>query len=143
MGAMERLIEYAGHHSFLAAAAVLMAFVVVGMELRTRAQTFAAASPQDVIRLMNQNALVLDLRPQEAFAAGHVTGARHMPSDQIAKAGETLKKQKDKPIVVYCESGPVAASAVRELSAQGFTKVFSLRGGIAAWRTDNLPLAKS
>jgi rhodanese-related sulfurtransferase len=139
---MERLIEYAGHHSFLAAAAVLMALVVIGYELRTRAQTFAAASPQDVIRLMNQNALVLDIRPQEAFAAGHVTGARHMPSEQLAKAAETLKKQKDKPIVVYCESGPAAASAVRELVAQGFTKVCSLRGGLSAWRTDNLPLAK-
>jgi rhodanese-related sulfurtransferase len=139
---MDRLIEYAGHHPYLAAAAVLMALVVIGYELRTRAQTFAAASPQDVIRLMNQNALILDIRPQEAFAAGHVTGARHMPSDQIAKAGETLKKQKDKPIVVYCESGPVAASAVRALVAQGFTKVFSLRGGLSAWRTDNLPLAK-
>jgi rhodanese-related sulfurtransferase len=139
---MDRLLEYAGHHSFLAAAAVLMALVVIGYELRTRAQTFAAASPQDVIRLMNQNALVLDIRPQEAFAAGHVTGARHMPSEQLAKAAETLKKQKDKPIVVYCESGPAAASAVRELVAQGFTKVCSLRGGLSAWRTDNLPLAK-
>lgn len=139
---MERLIEYAGHHTLLAAGAVLMAVIVIGYELRARAQTFAAASPQDVIRLMNQNALVLDIRPQEAFAAGHVTGARNMPSDQLAKAGETFKKQKDKPIVVYCESGPQAASAVRELVAQGFTKVCSLRGGLSAWRTDNLPLAK-
>ena len=142
MGAMERLIEYAGHHTLLAAGAVLMAVIVIGYELRARAQTIAAASPQDVIRLMNQNALVLDIRPQEAFAAGHVTGARNMPSDQLAKAGETFKKQKDKPIVVYCESGPQAASAVRELVAQGFTKVCSLRGGLSAWRTDNLPLAK-
>jgi len=142
MKGMDRLIEYVGHHSLLAAAAVFMAVVVIGYELRARAQTLGAASPQDVIRLMNQNALVLDIRPQEAFAAGHVTGARHMPSEQIAKAGETLKKQKDKPIVVYCESGPLAASAVRALAEQGFTKVFSLRGGLSAWRTDNLPLAK-
>jgi rhodanese-related sulfurtransferase len=139
---MERLIEYAGHHTLLAAAAVVMALVVAAYEMRARAHNVAAASPQDVIRLMNQSALVLDIRPQEAFASGHVTGARHMPSDQIATAGETLKKQKDKPIVVYCESGPLAASAVRQLVAQGFTKVFSLRGGLAAWRTDNLPLAK-
>jgi rhodanese-related sulfurtransferase len=139
---MERLIEYAGHHTLLAAAAVVMALVVAAYEMRARAHSVAAASPQDVIRLMNQSALVLDIRPQEAFASGHVTGARHMPSDQIATAGETLKKQKDKPIVVYCESGPLAASAVRQLVAQGFTKVFSLRGGLAAWRTDNLPLAK-
>jgi rhodanese-related sulfurtransferase len=139
---MERFIEYAGHHTLLAAAAVLAALIVIAYELRARAQNVAAASPQDVIRLMNQNALVLDIRPQEAFAAGHVTGARHMPSDQIIKASETLKKQKDKPIVVYCDSGPLAASAVRQLVAQGFTKVFSLRGGLAAWRTDNLPVAK-
>jgi len=139
---MERLIEYAGHHSLLAAATVLAALIMIAYELRARAQSVAAASPQDVIRLMNQNALVLDIRPQEAFAAGHVTGARHMPSDQIIKAGETLKKQKDKPIIVYDESGPLAASAVRQLVAQGFTKVFSLRGGLAAWRTDNLPVAK-
>ena len=126
----------------LAAGAVLMAIMVIGYELRARAHTFAAASPQDVIRLMNQNALVLDIRDPEAFAAGHVTGARHMAPDQIVKAGETLKKQKDKPIVVYCESGPLSASAVRQLASQGFTKVCSLRGGLAAWRTDNLPLAK-
>jgi len=139
---MERLIEYAGHHTLLAVGAVLAALIVIAYEVRERAQSVAAASPQDVIRLMNQNALVLDIRPQEAFAAGHVTGARHMPSEQIIKAGETLKKQKDKPIVVYCESGPLAASAVRQLVAQGFTKVCSLRGGLAAWRTDNLPVAK-
>lgn len=139
---MERLIEYAGHHSLLAAAAVLAALIVIAYEVRARAQSVAAASPQEVIRLMNQNALVLDIRAQEAFAAGHVTGARHMPSDQIIKAGETLKKQKDKPIVVYCENGPLAASAVRQLAAQGFTKAFSLRGGLSAWRTDNLPVAK-
>jgi rhodanese-related sulfurtransferase len=139
---MDRLVEYAGHHSLLAAAAVLAAIVVIAYEMRVRAHSFAAASPQDVIRLMNQNALVLDIRPQEAYAAGHVAGARHMPSDQIATAGETLKKQKDKPIIVYCDTGPLAAAAVRQLLAQGFTKVFSLRGGLSAWRTDNLPVAK-
>src|SRR5450755_3626316 len=139
---MDRILEYAGHHSILAAAAVLAVSVVIAYEMRIRAHSFTAASPQDVIRLMNQNALVLDIRPQEAYAAGHVAGARHMPSDQLVKAGETLKRQKDKPIVVYCDSGPLAASAVRQLVAQGFTKVFSLRGGLAAWRTDNLPVAK-
>jgi rhodanese-related sulfurtransferase len=139
---MQRLIEYAAHHSLLAAAAVLLAAVVMAYELRVRAQSTAAASPQDVIRLMNQNALVLDIRAQDAFAAGHVSGARHMPADQILKAGETLKNKKDKPIVVYDESGSLAAAAVRQLAAQGFTRVFSLRGGLAAWRTDNLPVAK-
>jgi len=91
---------------------------------------------------MNQNALVLDLRPAEAFAAGHLAGARNLPPDQILKAGETLKKYKEKPVVVYDESGSVSASATRQLAAQGFTKAVNLRGGLAAWRTENLPLTK-
>ena len=94
------------------------------------------------IRLMNQNALVLDLRPADAFANGHLAGARNLPPDQILKAGETLKKYKEKPVVVYDESGSLSVSAARQLAAQGFTKAVNLRGGLVAWRTENLPLTK-
>jgi len=44
---------------------------------------------------------------------------------------------------VYCDAGSVAHSAVRQLAAQGFTKAVSLRGGLSAWRADNLPVAKA
>jgi len=103
----------------------------------------AAVSPQDVVRLMNQGAVVIDLRPAEAFATGHVAGARQMSGEQILKANETLKKQKEKVVVVYDDTGSLGASAVRQLAAQGFTKAFNLRGGIAAWRAENLPLSKA
>jgi rhodanese-related sulfurtransferase len=36
-----------------------------------------------------------------------------------------------------------SSAAARVLKAQGFTKVVNLRGGLAAWRADNLPLVKS
>jgi rhodanese-related sulfurtransferase len=92
---------------------------------------------------MNQGAVVIDLRPGEAFAAGHVAGARQMSGEQILKAGETLKKQKEKVLVVYDDNGSLGASAVRQLAAQRFTKAFNLRGGITAWRSENLPLSKA
>jgi rhodanese-related sulfurtransferase len=53
-----------------------------------------------------------------------------------------LKKYKEKPVVVYDESGSLSASATRQLAAQGFTKAVNLRGGIVAWRTENLPVQK-
>jgi rhodanese-related sulfurtransferase len=121
---------------------VLAAIMLGVYEWNARKQSFMAMSPQDVIRLMNQNALVLDLRPAEAFAAGHLTGARNFAPDQILKAGETLKKYKEKPVVVYDESGSLGTSAARQLAAQGFTKAVNLRGGLTAWRTENLPVAK-
>jgi rhodanese-related sulfurtransferase len=139
---MERLLEYFGHHQLLVLAAVALAALVAAYELRARGQTLAALSPQDVIRLMNQGALIIDLRPQEQFAAGHLAGARQMGGEQILKAAETLKKYKEKLLVVYDDSGSLGGSAVRQLADQGFTKAFTLRGGLAAWRAENLPLAR-
>jgi rhodanese-related sulfurtransferase len=138
---MDRLIEYSGNHPLLLAAAVFSAILVIAYELRTRASAFAAISPQDLIRLQNQGALVVDIRKPDEFALGHISGARHVPSDQILTAKDHLKKYKDKPVVVYCATGSLGAAAVRQLNEQGFAKAFNLRGGLAAWRTDNLPVA--
>ena len=140
---MDRLIEYVTHHPLLAGAVVLALAVVLTYESRTRATAFASISSQDLIRLMNQGALVLDIRKPEEFAQGHVNGARHLSSDQILTAGDNFKRFKDKPVVVYCDSGSLAAAAVRQLNAQGFTKAFTLRGGFAGWRADNLPIARA
>lgn len=140
---MENLIQYVTHHPLLVGAAVLALVVVVAFESRQRATAFAAVSSQELIRLMNQGALVLDIRKPEEFEAGHVKGAKQLASDKILTAGETFKRFKDKPVVVYCESGSLAAAAVRQLNAQGFTKAFTLRGGFAAWRAENLPVTKA
>jgi rhodanese-related sulfurtransferase len=140
---MERLIEYTHHHPWLAGALVLAAIVVVLYELRVRSETQASVSPQDMVRLMNSGALLIDLRPPEQYSAGHVGGARQMDGEQILKAGETLKKYKEKTVVVYDDTGSLGASAVRQLVAQGFTKAFNLRGGLAAWRNENLPLTRA
>jgi rhodanese-related sulfurtransferase len=140
---MDRLLEYISHHPWYVTGAAIAALLVIVYELRTRNENQSAVSPQDAVRLMNQGALIIDLRPAEAFAAGHVAGAKQMSGEQILKAGDTLKKQKEKVVVVYDDTGSLGASAVRQLAAQGFTKAFNLRGGIAAWRAENLPLSKA
>jgi rhodanese-related sulfurtransferase len=140
---MERLIEYFGNHTLLASAALAITVVVIFYELRSRTANRAAISPQEAIRLMNHGALVLDIRPQAEFSMGHLNGARQLPSDQILTASEHLKKYKEKPVLVYCGSGSLGAAAARQLAEQGFTKAFNLRGGLAAWRAENLPVARS
>jgi rhodanese-related sulfurtransferase len=140
---MERLMEYVTQHPALSAAAVVALVIVVIFESRVRASGFAAISSQDLIRLMNQGALVLDIRKPEEFALGHVNGARQLPSDQILTAGDNFKRFKEKPVVVYDESGSLSAAAVRQLNQQGFTKAFALRGGFAGWRAENLPVTKA
>jgi rhodanese-related sulfurtransferase len=140
---MDRLLEYISHHPWYAGGVALAALLVIVYEMRARSENIAAVSPQEAVRLLNQGAVIIDLRPTEAFAGGHVAGARQMSGEQILKASETLKKQKEKVVLVYDDSGSLGASAVRQLTAQGFTKAFNLRGGIAAWRAENLPLSKA
>jgi rhodanese-related sulfurtransferase len=139
---MDRLLEYAGHHPWLAAFAVAAGIAVLVNELRLRALSFAALAPQEVIRLMNQGATLLDMRAQQEYQQGHISGARHFDLQQLPNAGDALRKYKEKALIVYCDRGGGAAAAVRSLTKQGFTKVFNLRGGIAAWRAENLPLAR-
>ena len=139
---MDRLLEYCTNHPYLAALVGLAGVAVLAYEAWLRAQNVGALAPQEVIRLMNQGATVLDLRAADAFAAGHISGARHFEAGQILTAGESLRKYKERPLIVYCDRGAPAPSAVRTLLQQGFTKVFNLRGGLAAWRAENLPLAR-
>ena len=140
---MDRLLEYLSHHPGLAAATAAVAVLVAVYEMRTRAHGRLSVSPQELVRLMNQGALLLDLRGAEQYQAGHLAGARQMSGEEILRAGDTLKKHKEKAVVVYDDGGSLGAAAVRQLAAQGFTRVFTLRGGLAAWRADNLPVSRA
>jgi rhodanese-related sulfurtransferase len=140
---MQRLLEFIGHHPYLAAAAVAAALVVVIYELRERVQAFAAVSAMQAVRLMNQGALVIDLRSKDLYDAGHIGDARNVPAAELESQADSLKKWRDKNVITYCDSGANGASAARSLIKLGFTKVFNLQGGLNAWSKDNLPLAKT
>ena len=120
----------------------MVAALLVVYELRSRAEARLSVSPQDLIRLLSQGALLLDLRPAEQFRLGHVAGARQMDGAQILNAADTLKKYKEKPVVVYDDTGSLTGAAVRQLNGQGFTQAVALRGGLTAWRAENLPLVR-
>lgn len=139
---MERLLEYIQNHPLLTSLTILLVFAVLAWETMLRGQNRSAVLPQEAIRLMNQGAQIIDLRSKEDFAAGHVSGARHLDPGQQDGAADSLKKMRDKTVVLVCENGALAPKVTRALHANGFTKVFSLRGGLAAWRAEGLPLQR-
>jgi rhodanese-related sulfurtransferase len=140
---MQRLLEYISHHPYLVAAAVAAAAAVAFYEVRERAQAFAALSAMQAVRLMNQGALVLDLRVKESYDAGHIGEARNIPAADLEAQADSLKKWRDKNVITYCDSGTSGAASARLLTKLGFTKVWNLQGGLDAWVKDNLPLIKT
>lgn len=139
---MNRFLEYTIHHPFLIAAAAILAVLAVVIEIRERAKGSSMIAPGDAVRLVNGGALVLDVRDAGEYEAGHIIDARSIPAKEVAGRAETLKKYKEKPVVICCESGFVSASAAKALKAVGFTRVATLKGGLRSWRQENLPLVK-
>jgi rhodanese-related sulfurtransferase len=139
---MSRFVEYTTNHPFLVAAAAILAVLAIVFEFRQRARGSFAVGPQDAVRLVNTGALVVDLRDEKAYEAGHIIDARSIPAADVAAKAETLKKFKEKPVVVYCDSGSTSSTAVKALKEAGFTKVVSLRGGLQSWLQENLPVVK-
>jgi rhodanese-related sulfurtransferase len=91
--------------------------------------------------LINQkDAVVIDVRDPDDFAKGHILNARNIPLNQIDVQGVGLVKNKQKSLLVYCESGRQAGSATSKLRGMGYENAVSLSGGIASWRQAGLPV---
>ena len=101
-----------------------------------------SVNPTQATHLINrEDALMIDVREPGEYAAGHVLGAKNLPLARLDAAGAELKR-KDRPVIVYCESGERSARAAAALKKQGYTRVVNLSGGIGAWQQAGLPLER-
>jgi len=97
----------------------------------------------EAVQLINRrDALVLDVRSSGDYAAGHIANAKHVPEAQLADRIKELEKYRSRPIIVSCGAGSRAPGVGGMLRKKGFSEVFALRGGIAAWQQASLPLEK-
>jgi rhodanese-related sulfurtransferase len=95
--------------------------------------------PELVAERAGANApLVVDVRPSDEWAVGHLPGARHAPTERLPNALSDVAK--DSPIVVYCSVGWRSAEAARSLREAGFENVRNLIGSAFEWANRGLPL---
>ena len=79
--------------------------------------------------------VILDVRTQEEYDAGHIAGAILVPNETIADKQPALLPDLDAEILVYCRSGNRSAQAAKKLIAIGYTNVVDF-GGIIDWPYD-------
>ena len=139
---MAQLVEFVGNHVWLVAGLVAASSAVMFYELKLRSGGATHVSAADAVRLINKGALVIDVRKPEEFQAGHIVNARNVPLERVQKDEDTISKQKSKILLAVCADGSTAGRAAGHLRKTGYENAFSLKGGLAGWRADNLPLVK-
>ena len=139
---MQQFLQFVSHHYYLVGATLVVAVVVAVTEFRARSAAFASIPPSEAVRMMNGGALLIDIRGQAEFVAGHIAGARNLPGASIAEGAAALSRFKEKPVIAYCDNGMTGGAAARHLGRLGFKQAFNLRGGLAAGRQENLPVVK-
>ena len=109
-------------------------------ELRRKATGLVNVEATAAVQLINNNAVILDLRSAESFGRGHIVGARNVAPDEVSAKITTLAKDKSKPVIAVCESGISAQRTVAALRQQGYESVYNLKDGMNGWVKAGLPL---
>jgi rhodanese-related sulfurtransferase len=141
---MEQLSEFVLNNILLFAALLGVLIMLIKAELDHQATKGMLLSPAMAIRLMNNHddALVIDIRTAADFKNGHIKGSKSAPLSEFASKIDAFSSYKDKPVLIYCNSGNTATRAIKLLKNAGFKQVNNLQGGIIAWKDANMPLTK-
>ena len=86
--------------------------------------------------------VLIDVREDTEWAAGHATGAVHLGKGVIERDIETKVPDKSAKLVLYCGGGFRSALAADALQQMGYTDAISLDGGWGAYQKSGLPIEK-
>ena len=137
---MDKLLEFTGNHTLLVSALMISFFVVAVTELRRKASGLVNIEAIEAVKLINNDAVVIDLRSVDAFSKGHIVNARNIPSDELEAKMSNLEAMKSKSVVAVCDTGTSSTKAVTALRAAGFESAYGLKGGMAGWGQAGLPV---
>ena len=98
-------------------------------------------SPSEAVSLNNSGgAIILDIRPRDAFESGHIYGSINIQKENFSKQEHLLNQGKS--VIVISENGLDAGGAGVELKKLGVGEVLLLRNGLISWAEESLPLVK-
>ncbi|HYM82871.1 MAG TPA: molybdopterin-synthase adenylyltransferase MoeB [Candidatus Dormibacteraeota bacterium] len=92
----------------------------------------------DVRREADPRTVLIDVREDSEWEAGHVTGAVHVGKSYIEQDIEGVVPERDRPVVLYCAGGIRSLFAGQTLRGMGYTNVVSMSGGFQQWKAQGL-----
>ena len=116
-------------------------FLAVVDDAKSRVREVTVAETQARLEA-NPAALLVDVREDLEWQAGHAAGATHIGKGVIERDIETQVPDKQTELILYCGGGFRSALSADMLQKMGYTNVASMAGGWRAWNAANAPVAE-
>ena len=94
----------------------------------------------DSLQAALPNAILIDVRSDEEWAAGHLAGASYISFDWDHRLEPLKALPEDRPVLVYCEAGGRSGVITEELRILGHPYIVDLIGGMEAWSENDRPV---
>ncbi|HEX3692617.1 MAG TPA: molybdopterin-synthase adenylyltransferase MoeB [Solirubrobacteraceae bacterium] len=103
--------------------------------LRKVKSEISEIDPSEVNELLQEGAVIVDVRETEELASGHLPGAKHVPRSYLETRIENVVPDRSAHVILYCASGNRSAYGTRTLREEmGYEHVQSMKGGITLWK---------
>jgi rhodanese-related sulfurtransferase len=106
-------------------------------DAKSRIREVSVAETQERVK---QGATLIDVREDNEFDAAHAAGAVHMGRGIIERDIVGAYPEKDKELILYCGGGYRSALATDMLQKMGYSNIWSMDGGWAAWQEAGAPV---
>ena len=100
--------------------------------------SYKTITENEATALIENDAVIIDVRTGSEFASGYIDGAINIPVDNIS----SIDYPKETVIIVYCASGMRSAKAAETLIDLGYTNVYNLDGGLINWGAELVEIAE-
>ncbi len=140
---MQEYIDFASKNFLIVAGFIAVLGFIIKTELSRLTRKYKQVNVNQAVMLLNNDStVVIDVREDKEINSGMIKGARHITLGELPTRIPELAKKKNLSVLVYCRSGSRSGHACQQFTKAGFEDVSNLAGGIMAWESANLPLAK-
>jgi len=129
------MMEFINENLILVSLTIFVFLLAIFNELKIKEGNICGLSPLQAVQLINQNAVIFDLRNQSEFEKKHLIDSQNTSAEDILNKVESLKK----PVLLVCETGGASKKSSLALRQKNIEQAFYIKGGIIEWERASLP----
>ena len=129
------MMDFVNDNLILVSLTIFVFLLAIFNELKIKEGNICGLSPLQAVQLINQNAVIFDLRNQSEFEKKHLIDSQNTTAEDILNKANSLKKS----VLLVCDTGGASKKSSLALRQKNIEQVFYIKGGIIEWERASLP----